>query len=79
MNAPAKITDPRPLVSLTGILKILAESGAASWSLFPLELPDVIDPLQDFAERTGLVTTVGADAVQAIIAAPFARLRGVPR
>jgi hypothetical protein len=75
MNAPLKVTYAQRLLPVADLLKILAESGAASWALFPLELPDVVDPLQDFANRTGLVATLGPDAIQAIIAEPFARLR----
>src|SRR5262249_31484503 len=63
MNAPVKVVTARPLPPLVDILKILAESGAASWELFPLDLPDVVDPLQYFAERTGLVATLGEDNV----------------
>jgi hypothetical protein len=79
MNAPANVTIARPILPVAEILKILAASGAASWTLFPLEKSDVIDPLQWFAERTGLVSTLGQDVVQALIAAPFLKLRGTPQ
>ncbi len=76
MNAPAHFdTIARPLLPVVDILKILAESGAASWALFPLELADVIDPLQGFAEQTSLVHAIGQDAVQEILANAFAPYR----
>jgi hypothetical protein len=71
MNAPATLKAAIPLVRLVGLLSIMAESAAGSCELFQLEIPDVVDPLQDFAQRTGLVATIGQDAVQEIIAAPF--------
>lgn len=36
-----------------------------------LSLHDAVDVLQELAERTGLVTLIGQDAVQAILAAEF--------
>ena len=75
MTAPIRIPTAVPLGRLANVLKILAESGAGSWELFPLELSDVVVPLQAFAERTGLVQAIGQDMVQAIIADPFAKLR----
>jgi hypothetical protein len=76
MNAPATIdADAQPLLPVVDILKILAASGAASWALFPLELADVIDPLQAFAEQTSLVHAIGQDAVQDILADAFAPYR----
>jgi hypothetical protein len=82
---PQVLGVPTPeLVPVVDILGILAQSGAASWQLYrtprtpgtcQLELPDVVDPLWDFAQQTGLVATLGRDTVQEIIAGPFARLR----
>lgn len=73
MNAPFDIKDAQQLLPLANILKLMAQAGADSWAVYPLELPDVVDPLQEFAERTGLVAQMGQDAVQAAIAEPFAR------
>jgi hypothetical protein len=75
MNASAKVTDARPLLPLVDILQILAASGASSWELHPLDLADVVDPLQWFAQRTGIVAALGQDRVQELISAPFALLR----
>ncbi|MGY4351234.1 hypothetical protein ACVWXM_007727 [Bradyrhizobium sp. GM7.3] len=38
-------------------------------------LADAIDPLQEFAEQSGLVAALGQDEVQRMIAAPFERFR----
>jgi hypothetical protein len=38
-------------------------------------LQEAVDPLQEYAERSGLVEAIGQDAVQTIIAAPFAKLQ----
>jgi hypothetical protein len=75
MNALVKTNDARPLLPLVDILRILAASAASSWELFPLELADVVDPLQDFAERTKLVHAIGQDAVQEILSDAFAPYR----
>jgi len=75
MTRPIRIPTAVPLGRLANVLKILAESGARSWWLYPLELPDIVDPLQYFAEHTGLVQAIGWDACQALVGAPFAKLR----
>jgi hypothetical protein len=75
MNAPSRIANAQLALPVVDILKILAESGASSWSLHPLELADVVDCLQWFAEQTGLVAALGQDRVQQLISAPFARIR----
>jgi hypothetical protein len=40
-------------------------------------LADAIDPLQEFAEQSGLVAAIGQDEVQRLIAAPFERFRAI--
>ncbi|MGY8660942.1 hypothetical protein Q3C01_01070 [Bradyrhizobium sp. UFLA05-109] len=40
-------------------------------------LADAVDPLQEFAERSGLVAAIGQDRVQELIGAPFARFRAI--
>jgi hypothetical protein len=73
MNAyPGK----KPMVPLVDLLRLMAESAAGSCELFGLEPPDVVDPLNEFSQQTGLVAAIGQDAVQAIIEAPFAWLAG---
>jgi hypothetical protein len=75
MSAPAtaaiEMAEPRE------VLEIRAEIRAWLWWRW-LDFPsiaDAVDPLQQFAEESGLVASIGQDEVQAIIAAPFARFR----
>jgi hypothetical protein len=54
------------------VLEARAEARACLWaSCDILDLFDAVDPLQSYAERSGLVETIGQDAVQAIIADAF--------
>jgi hypothetical protein len=76
MNAPLQIIEVKPLPPLIDILRMLAESAMTSWCLHPLDLDEVVDPLQHFAEKTGLVAAIGQDAVQEMIGEPFAWARG---
>jgi hypothetical protein len=55
------------------VLEARAEARARLWaSCDILDLLDAVDPLQAYAERSGLVDRMGQDAVQAIIADAFA-------
>ena len=63
-------------IASAGILRILAKSAASSLELFDLEKVDVVDPLQFFAEKTGLVELIGQDAVQKLISVPFVHRHG---
>jgi hypothetical protein len=65
------------LVPSLMVLEIRAESRAYLWWKYQLEMHEAIDPLQEFAERAGLVTLHGQDLVQRVISAPFARLRAI--
>jgi hypothetical protein len=58
-------------------LQLLAHSHAEAWLVYGTDLCELVDILQEFAAQTGLVAAIGQDAVQAIIAAPFARLRAL--
>ena len=62
-------------MSTPRILQLLAESHAEAWLVYGADLCDLVDVLQEFAEQTGLVAGIGQDAVQEIIAAPFAIVR----
>jgi hypothetical protein len=73
MNAPFIVPTRSP--SLVEILSMLARSAASSYEVHPLDMADVIDPLQYFAEATGLVDAIGNDRVQSLLAEPFARVR----
>jgi hypothetical protein len=64
------------LAPSVAVLEARAEARAILWHEYQLEhLPDAVDPLQAFAEQSGLVALIGQDACQQIIAAPFERLR----
>jgi hypothetical protein len=61
------------------VLTLRAWARAYLWHVGEYELAEAVDPLQEFAERSGLVDELGADAVQAIIAQQFReRLRYEP-
>jgi hypothetical protein len=57
------------------ILRRLAESSAEAWLVYGTDLVDLVDVLQEYAVDIGLVAAIGQDAVQEIIAAPFAIAR----
>jgi hypothetical protein len=59
------------------VLDIRARVRALLWFEYQLELQEAVDPLQAYAEQSGLVQEIGQDAVQEIIAAPFVRLRAI--
>jgi hypothetical protein len=65
------------LVPPLTVLEMRAESRAYLWWKYQIEIHEAVDPLQEFAERSGLVTSHGQDFVQRIISAPFTRLRAV--
>lgn len=54
------------------VLKLRAEARALLWSAGQIgSIPDAVDPLQSFAEESGLVLKIGQDAVQQILADAF--------
>jgi hypothetical protein len=54
------------------VLEARAQARAYLWAHCEiLDLIEAVDPLQDYAVRSGLVDTIGQDAVQAILAAAF--------
>jgi hypothetical protein len=58
------------------VLKIRAQVRAYLWSVREFsQLPEAVDELQAYAERAGLVDSIGQDAVQAILAEAFARVQ----
>jgi hypothetical protein len=60
------------------VLEARAEARAFLWRQYQIdELPTAVDPLQGFAEQSGLVAMLGQDAVQQIISKPFARLQAI--
>jgi hypothetical protein len=52
-----------------------AEARAYLWSVGELDFHEAVDELQADAERDGLVAEVGQDAMQAIMATAFAKVR----
>jgi hypothetical protein len=60
------------------LLQLLAQSHAEAWVVYGTDLCELVDVLQEYAEQTGVVAAIGQDAVQAIIAAPFALARVEP-
>jgi hypothetical protein len=52
---------------------------AELWAACEFDLHEAVDVLQHAAERDGLITRIGQDAVQAIMASAFHRFRRFPR
>jgi hypothetical protein len=78
MNARAEILSGAALTHAVDVLQIRAEARAYLEYEYQFEhLADAVDPLQEYAESSGLVAAIGQDAVQGIIAAPFARFRAI--
>ena len=58
------------------VLEARSWARARLWAEYEIDdLLDAVDPLQEFAERTGLVAAIGQDAVQIIIGRAFAAVR----
>jgi hypothetical protein len=78
MNARPEILSRGALTHAVDVLKIRPEARAHFEYEYQFEhLADAVDPLQEYAESSGLVAAIGQDAVQAIIAEPFARRRAM--
>ncbi len=78
MNAPAKILEGKALEDAIWLLETRALIRAYLEYEYQFEhLADAIDPLQEFAEQSGLVAVLGQDEVQRLIAAPFGRFRNI--
>lgn len=59
-------------VEPAGVFRALCESRALRWRIGEWEwIGDAVDPLQKWAEATGLVRLIGQDAVQQIMADAF--------
>ncbi|MGY3410104.1 hypothetical protein ACVWZV_006217 [Bradyrhizobium sp. GM5.1] len=78
MNAPVEMLGGKPLEDAIWLLETRALIRAFLEYEWQYEhLADAIDPLQEFAEQSGLVAAIGQDEVQRLIAAPFERLRAI--
>ncbi|WP_247409678.1 hypothetical protein [Bradyrhizobium sp. 150] len=71
MSGPAKTT--APVVDLVEVLRELADAKAYRYAHHQIEVPDAVDDLQNFAQKTGLAAD--QDLVQNVIAGPFAWVR----
>jgi hypothetical protein len=78
MNATVNILSEAAIAHAVEVLKIRAQVRAYLEYEHQFEhLADAVDPLQEYAERSGLVAALGQDAVQDIIATPFGRFREI--
>jgi hypothetical protein len=73
MTALAKKLLPRP--DPLDVFELRAWARARLWQAGEFDLHEAVDVLQHAAERDGLVAKLGQDAVQAIIAEAFGRVR----
>lgn len=78
MNAQTEKPSGKPLADAIWLLETRALIRAFLEYEYQFEhLADAIDPLQQFAEQSGLVAAIGQDEVQRLIAAPFERFRAI--
>jgi hypothetical protein len=78
MTAPVKIPGGKPLADVIQLLETRALIRAFLEYEHQFEhLADAVDPLQEFAEQSGLVAAIGQDEVQRLIAAPFEHFRAI--
>jgi hypothetical protein len=70
MTNAARIA-PAPRPSALAVFIACAEARALLWQVGEFDLHEAIDPLQDAAERDGLVAKLGQNKVQAILAKAF--------
>jgi hypothetical protein len=75
MTARVVITSACALADPLEVLQARARARACLWATGELGLHEAVDPLQRWAVDTGLVTQVGQDFVQLILARAFARVR----
>lgn len=76
MNAVAIIPEAGGLADPLEVLEARAWARARLWSTCDiLDLVDAVDPLQAYAVQSGLVDTIGQDAVQALIGGAFRAVR----
>jgi hypothetical protein len=60
---------------LLAVFRLRAWARGYLWSICELDLHEAVDVLQAEAERDGLVSRIGADGVQAILADAFHQFR----
>ena len=67
---------PSPTIDQTEILTLRAECRAILWRECAINsLPEAVDPLQQYAEESGLVAMRGPDCIQKILADAFHSVR----
>ena len=74
MSAAAR-AKPAARPSALAVFTARAEARALLWQAGEFDLPEAVDVLQTAAERDGLVTLLGQDAVQEIISKAFGAVR----
>jgi hypothetical protein len=72
VDPTAKLADAQEVLSIRALIRAFLE-----YEHQFEHLADVVDPLQEFAELSGLVDAIGQDEVQRLISAPFARFRAI--
>lgn len=78
MNAPAKVLVGEALQDAIWLLETRALIRAYLEYEHQYErLADAVDPLQEFADTSGLAAALGQDEVQRLIAEPFERFRNI--
>jgi hypothetical protein len=71
MIAAARIAEPVRQPSALAVFTLRCWARATLWQANEFDLHDAVDVLQHDAERDGLVTMLGQDAVQEIISKAF--------
>jgi hypothetical protein len=71
MTAAARIAEHVPRPSALEVFTLRCWARATLWQVGEYDLHQAIDPLQEAAERDGLVAKLGQDKVQAILAKAF--------
>jgi hypothetical protein len=75
MNTPPHIPSPSIVPDIEDVFHLRVWARAYLYAVGELDLHEAVDVLADDAITTGLVDQVGEDAVQAIVADAFKRVR----
>jgi hypothetical protein len=75
MSAPVRHPPIAVRPDPAAVFAARCEARAMLWAAREFDLHEAVDKLQHDAERDGLVTAIGQEAVQAIMAEAFARVR----
>jgi hypothetical protein len=72
------MTAPKPKVDAVAAFRLRCEAQAKLFAKGHLTLHEAVDELQWSAVSSGLVGTIGQDAVQAIMSDAFSKVRQLP-